>query len=93
MSHTEGFIAFHRANPHVYKSLVSMARRYRKRYPGAKIGIKTLWENLRWDYLMRVDTDEDFKLNNNYTSHYARLIMACNPELEGIFELREQRAA
>ena len=30
-----------------------------------------------------------FKLNNNFTAHYARLLMAQEPDLEGFFETRE----
>lgn len=92
MTITEKFNEFHRNNPHVYRTLVFKCRQYRERNPGAKIGIATLWENMRWDYMMSTE-HKDFKLNNNYRSHYARLVMACNPDLKGIFETREMRAA
>ena len=49
-----------------------------------------LFEVLRWEWIIRglPDTAEEFKLNNNYTSRYARLIMESEPGLEGVFETR-----
>ncbi len=92
MNNTEKFNEFHRDNPHVYKTLVAKCRQLRHHNPQAKIGIATLWENMRWDYMLSTKY-EDFKLNNNFKSHYARLIMAVNPELKDIFEVRRMRAA
>ena len=50
-----------------------------------------LFEVLRWDHLMRTNA-QDFKLNNNYTAYYARLIMETETDLRGIFQTRELRA-
>lgn len=82
----EAFLRFHAENPHVYDELVRLARQAHDR--GArKIGIGMLFEVLRWGHLLRTSGD-DFKLNNNYRSYYARLILHRHPELDGIFELR-----
>ena len=85
----EAFQLFHQANPHVYEMLASMARRVRlagfKRY-----GIKTLFEAAR--YRNDIETNSaSFKLNNNFTALYARMIMAEQPDLEGMFELRRRK--
>jgi hypothetical protein len=82
------FSIFHKKNPQVYKMLVSKCKSWRFRHPKKKLGIRMLWEAMRWDYMMQTDA-EDFKLNNNHTPFYARMIMDCEPELSGIFELRE----
>jgi hypothetical protein len=84
------FHRFHEANPHVYKTLVFKCRQWRKRHREEKLGIRMLWESMRWDFAMKTETTEtpEFKLNNNYTSFYARIIMDNNPELRGIFEIR-----
>lgn len=92
MTTTEKFNEFHMQNPHVYKTLVAKCRQLRQHNPRAKVGIGMLWENMRWDYMFSTEY-EDFKLNNNYKPHYARLIMTVNPELSDIFETREMRAA
>ena len=66
------FQEFRRENPHVYRRLVklalALAMKGHKRY-----GIKSLFEVLRWEEAMAT-TGSQFKLNNNYTALYARLI-------------------
>ena len=84
---TEGFNRFHADNPQVFTRLVEMTRTVsgsgRKR-----IGMKMLFEVLRWEYFLATDSDEPFKLNNNYTAFYVRLIEQNHPELRGIFSKR-----
>jgi len=80
---------FHADNPHVYSELVSLARQLRglghERY-----SIKGLWEVLRHRRAMQTNAS-DFKLNNNYTAHYARWIMDREPDLSGFFATRTTR--
>ena len=38
-------------------------------------------------------TGESYKISNDYRSHYARLIMRNEQDLNGIFEIRELTAA
>lgn len=88
------FWNFHHANPHVYQLLVKFARQWRgARGIEAKLGIKALFERVRWETGIRrhKEGDKEFKLNNNYTAYYARLIMQQNPGLHNIFQLRKQR--
>lgn len=88
----QSFTDFHRSNPWVYRHLVSLTREMIGK-GHKKIGIKMLYEVLRWQTLMGThDEASDFKLCNNYHSRYARLIMDKNPDLDGVFELRELRA-
>lgn len=49
--------------------------------------MKGVFEVLRWEWSISM-TDPDFKLNNIYTSRYARLLMQKHPELEDFFETR-----
>jgi hypothetical protein len=88
---TEQFIRFHRANPWVYDALVTLARDLVHR-GHRRVGIGMLFEVLRWQYQMRTVGD-DFKLNNNFRSRYARLIMGSEPDLADVFETRELRSA
>lgn len=88
----EQFEDFHRANPWVYDRLVEMTRALVAR-GRAKVGMKMLFEVVRWEFWMRTaDPYSDFKLNNNYHSRYARLIMSNQPDLDGIYETRELKA-
>ncbi len=82
------FAEFHAQNPAVYARLVELAHAARRR-GHQRIGIKMLFEVLRWErYLETVDVS-GFRLNNNWTSRYARLVMANEPTLAGMFETRE----
>ncbi len=82
------FERFHLENPWVYEKLVALARQYLAR--GRRVGIKHLWEVLRWHaFHDTVDEASEWKLCNNYHSRYARRIMEQEPELDGFFELRE----
>jgi hypothetical protein len=87
----ERFAAFDRANPMVYTLLAREARALIAA-GHTKIGIGMLWERLRWLYAMDTTGDE-FRLNNNFRSHYARLLMEREPDLAGVFETRELRSA
>jgi hypothetical protein len=85
------FERFHRDNPTVYVSLVAYARRAKSR-GFSHYGIDTLFEILRWHTTIET-TDTEFKLNNNFRSRYARLIMEREPDLADFFELRELKSA
>lgn len=87
----DDFWRFHRENPHVYVRLVELARTWRRRRGSRRLGIGMLFEVLRWEVAMRT-TGEDFKLNNNYRSYYARLIMQREPDLAGVFDTRRLHA-
>jgi hypothetical protein len=47
-----------------------------------------LYEVLRWNYYMSVDSVEEYKLSNDFRACYARLIMEQDPDLNGIFNTR-----
>ena len=86
------FDRFHARNPHVYAALVAIARRMIKAGK-SRIGIKQLYEVLRYERLIYTATDDGHRLDNNYTSRYARLIIANEPDLAHAFETRRLRAA
>ena len=83
------FRSFHEKHPEVYAHLVDLCRRWR-RNGRDRWSINGCFEVLRWERRIAglPDPDEEWKLNNNYRSRYARLLMEQEPELEGIFELR-----
>ncbi len=83
------FQRFHLAHPEVYDGLVRLT--YEAKNAGrARIGIAMLFEVLRWQWIIAglPDDAEAWKLNNNYKSRYARLIMRRHPPLAGMFETR-----
>lgn len=85
------FEAFDRENPQVYAELVRMSRILHER-GRTKIGIDLLFAQIRWMSLMSTEGD-DFKLNNNFRSRYARKILAEHPEFDALFETRALQTA
>ena len=84
------FRAFHEANPHVYARLVELAREAR-RAGVERLGMRMLWERLRWDARLRTVRGEDeWKLNNDLAPSFARMLMSREPDLRGLFETRER---
>jgi hypothetical protein len=84
----ERFIEFHHANPHVYRALVDMARKW-KQSGNTTCSMKMLFEVLRWQAGISTQSADPFLLNNTYTSRYARLIAANERDLAGLFNMRQ----
>ena len=81
------FEEYHRARPEIMVHLLRLVAEVRGR--GFKhYGMKSFWERMRWHFQIE-QGDAEFKLNNSYTSRYARKLVEENPELEGFFEMRE----
>lgn len=53
-----------------------------------RLGIKHFVEVLRWQY-GRQTTGDEFRLNNNYSSRYVRLLLDLHPDWAAHFNLRE----
>lgn len=83
------FEAFHQTNPHVYAALEEMSQQLHDR-GRERIGIELLFAQLRWQSLIATSGDE-FKLNDHFTSRYARLLIQNHPEWTGLFEMRALR--
>ncbi|MED1863375.1 hypothetical protein P4V41_07885 [Fictibacillus nanhaiensis] len=89
MTIEQRFEHFHNTNPHVYETLVRLTRTAKLKGK-EKIGIGMLWEVLRWESFIHTQ-DDKFKLNNDYRSRYARMIMDNEKDLANIFEVRGLR--
>ena len=83
------FAKYHQRHPEVYDRLRALALEA-VRAGRTRIGMKQLWERLRWDYPLTWE-GEEVKLNNNWTSHYSRKLMAQEPALRNVFEVRPMR--
>lgn len=87
----ERFESFHELNAWVYEALETLTQDWLDR-GRTRIGIKMLFEILRWQY-GRQTTGSDFKLDNNMTSRYARLLIENHPEWSAVFQTRELKSA
>jgi len=87
----ERFLRFHEANPHVYDTIVKIALDLKVR--GFRTSsINLIFERMRWLYAIKTQ-GEQYRLNNTYRAHYARMVMREHAELEGFFKTRVQRTA
>ncbi len=86
----ERFEAFHAANLWVMEALERLTADYAAR-GRTRIGIKMLFEVLRWHY-GRATVGDEFRLNNNFSSRYVRALVDAHPEWEGMFAMRELKA-
>ncbi len=86
------FQKFHAMNPRVFELLEWLAKK--RITEGAKrISIGDLCERLRWDTtLPTYDPNSRFKVNNDYRSLYARLLIERHPEWDELIERRELRS-
>jgi hypothetical protein len=83
----DAFLEFHTANPHVYEALVKLVKRATKR--GYKRwSTKGMFEVLRWETSLKTST-EPWKLNNNYTALYARMLVDSGDAPAGFLKLRK----
>jgi len=86
----EKFFTFHKKRPEIYQELVKFSKEWRNRKgTSAKLGIGMVWERLRWE--LQMGGNDTPRLSNNHRAFYARLIMDNEPELQGIFILRQQQ--
>ena len=90
----EQFEQFHADNPFVYTLLCRFARMVKAKGIH-RYSMQGLFERLRWhvEFESYEYTPGKFKLNNNFCSHYSRLLMDREPDLHGMFSLRVLKAA
>lgn len=90
LSIAQRFELFHAANPHVARALEALAAQWLLRH--SRVGMKALFERLRWESGISTD-GEPYRLNNSFTAHYARLLIARRPEWAQSIETRVMRSA
>ncbi|MDX3749638.1 hypothetical protein [Streptomyces sp. AK08-02] len=86
----ERFEDFHVEHPWVYEALEHLTVQW-VAAGGGRIGVKALFEQLRW-LSPDLANGVPIQLNNNFTSRYARLLRASHPEWREVFELRRLRS-
>jgi hypothetical protein len=84
------FKKFNRKNPNVFKQFVELA--FKMLQTGrAKYSARTIIEVMRWERDLQT-VGEVFKINDNYTPIYVRMLIHENPEFGDFFELRRVRS-
>jgi len=87
---TERAQAFHRANPQVMDRVRDIVQRLHER-GFQHYGMKAIFEELRHDPEFKTHTGEAYKMNNDFTSWYAREFIRQYPLYSGFFELRQRK--
>lgn len=86
----ESFLAFHRDNPEIFalfhRFAEELRRAGRKRYSADAI-----IQRIRWHMAVEVVSEDDFKINDHYSSRYARMLIDVYREFDGFFNLRRLR--
>lgn len=97
----EAFEEFHRANPHIYEMFIFFAKELLK--AGHKrISPRHILERIRWELMAptkatrgagwHVHAGKPFKINNNFSSRYARLFLEQYPKAHACVEIRELKS-
>lgn len=86
LTHEQRFERFRAEHPEVERELVRLARQARRR--GVRVGMRCLWERLRWHFEIDRIGSFEYKLNNNHAPFYARYPMRTYPDLRGMFATR-----
>ena len=85
----EKFLAWHNENKHVYLQLRQLALEWVDAGHD-HCSVDLLFNALRWQSGLRTKGDP-YLLNNDFRAPYARLLMASEPRLAGVFEVRRSR--
>ncbi len=84
----EKFEEFHALNPWVYERLERLILDMLAK-GHQKVGLRMLFEVLRWEHAMStIDPHSKFKLNNNYSPRYARLLISNHVTWADVIETR-----
>jgi len=89
----QAFDEFHKANPHVYQKFKKLALGLiNQRNARSKISSKMIINQIRWLTYTETTEQTGYKINDAYTSHYARLFISDYPQYETKLETRNLRS-
>lgn len=84
------FDHFHAENPQVADQLETLAAQWLAAHD--RVGMKMLWEVLRWQTGLAATGAKPYRLNNSFTSRYARVLIGRRPAWNGRILTRELRS-
>ena len=86
----EDFMAWLPANTHVVSAFLRYARELKRTGKRDYYSAYAIRERLRWDSMVS-EVGTEFKISNNMTPALARLVMAIDPSLDGMFKLKGEK--
>lgn len=81
----EKFLQHHKENPHIYELFKRFSYEAKSRW--SHFGAGAIFERMRWETDAH-SADGQFKLNNNFRSCYARLLIEEESMFKDFFETR-----
>ncbi len=86
------FEKFHQENPLIFELFTKYAQEV-KDIGFSHYSAKAVFERVRWHVAIKtVSTTDKFKLNNNFTSRYARMLITMDSTFDGFFRNRTLKA-
>jgi hypothetical protein len=85
------FAEYHHENPDIYAAFKRAAFKVR-RTGRTHFGAKCIMEYVRFQTAVSGAHLDGFKINNNFTSRYVRMLETDCPEFDGFFEKRQIRS-
>lgn len=86
------FERFHAAHPEVYAMFVKFARQA-KAAGRERFSADAILHRVRWETLVNPQKDESYRVNDHFSSRYARKLIQEDASFAGFFELRKLHAA
>ncbi len=87
----EAFTEFHKKNPVVYEYFCRYVQQILDK--GKKLtSSKMILNRIRWEIYIELNSAEDYRINDAFTSRYARLFITDHPEHAELFEFRKLRS-
>jgi len=88
----ENFNEYHKNHPEIYDLFVKFTNMatQRKKYYSAK----AIFHRIRWESMISSDTHQllgDYKIDDGWISHYARMFMDDFPQHQGFFQTRDRK--
>ncbi len=87
----EAFSEFDRENPRIYLRFCELVDKLRAAGV-TRTSSKLIINRIRWDLTIETKSEDGFKINDAFTSRYARKYIQQYPEHEGLFEIRQLRS-
>jgi hypothetical protein len=86
----EKFFRYHADNPQIFKIIKKYTAQV-KDVGFQHYSMDAIMHRVRWHVNVKTRSYDGFKINNNFTSRYARLLEKENKDLRGFFNKRKLR--
>ena len=82
------FWKYHEDNPHVFKHFKRLAWEY-KNAGNNKCSAALIGNVIRWQVSIETQSEDGFKISNDWLPLYARLLVYTNPSFDEFFEFKK----